>query len=69
MNTPRETPHLWDHQAGVRRYRRLLQTPLTEIERRFVEQRLAEEQSACRETMEIDHKPSDLFALMRPAII
>ena len=54
MNMPLEDRHLWDHEAGVRRYRRLLDTPLTEIERRFVEQRLAEEQLACRETVEID---------------
>jgi hypothetical protein len=35
---------LWDHGASVRRYRRLLETHLTDIERRFVERRLAEEQ-------------------------
>lgn len=37
---------LWDHGASVRRYRRLLETHLTDIERRFVERRLAEEQEA-----------------------
>lgn len=33
----------WSSEANVRRYRRLLATHLTEYERRFVEQRLAEE--------------------------
>lgn len=33
----------WSSEANVRRYRRLLATHLTERERRFVEQRLAEE--------------------------
>jgi hypothetical protein len=33
----------WSREANVRRYRKLLRTRLTEHERRFVEQRLAEE--------------------------
>ena len=33
----------WEREANVRRYRKLLATPLTEIERKFVERRLAEE--------------------------
>ena len=40
----------WDHvrarRNNVRRYRRLLQTELTELERRFIERRLDEEKSA-----------------------
>ncbi len=40
----------WDHlhvrQNNVRRYRRLLQTELTELERRYIERRLNEEKSA-----------------------
>jgi hypothetical protein len=40
----------WDHLRGrrnnVSRYRRLLQTELTELERRFIERRLNEEKSA-----------------------
>ncbi|WP_407176100.1 hypothetical protein [Bradyrhizobium sp. STM 3562] len=33
----------WSREANVRRYRKLLRTRLTDHERRFVEQRLAEE--------------------------
>jgi hypothetical protein len=40
----------WDHvrarRNNVSRYRRLLQTELTELERRFIERRLDEEKSA-----------------------
>jgi hypothetical protein len=40
----------WDHfrarRNNVRRYRRLLQTELTELERRYIERRLNEEKSA-----------------------
>ena len=40
----------WDHlrarRNNVRRYRRLLQTELTELERRYIEGRLNEEKSA-----------------------
>ena len=36
------------HQANIGRYRRLLSTPLTDHERRFVERRLAEEEDALR---------------------
>ncbi len=54
MNPPLRTRYVWDHEASIRRYRRLLETRLTEIERRFVERRLAEEQLACREAVEID---------------
>ena len=33
------------HRNNIQRYRNLLQTNLTELERQFVEKRLAEEQS------------------------
>jgi len=36
----------WDSEASVRRYRRLLETQLTDHERRFVERRLGEELAA-----------------------
>jgi hypothetical protein len=40
----------WDHlrarRDNVHRYRRLLQTELTELERRYIERRLNEENSA-----------------------
>jgi hypothetical protein len=38
--------HLRARQNNVRRYRRLLQTELTELERRYIERRLNEEKSA-----------------------
>jgi hypothetical protein len=34
------------HRNNIRRYRRLLTTELTELERRFIERRLSEERSA-----------------------
>ena len=36
------------HQDNVRRYRRILDTPLTDFERQFVEHRLYEEEDAIR---------------------
>jgi len=33
----------WTREANVRRYRKLLNTRLTDIERNFIERRLAEE--------------------------
>jgi hypothetical protein len=33
------------HSKNLRRYRQLLETKLTELERRFIEKRIAEEQS------------------------
>jgi hypothetical protein len=38
--------HLHVHRNNIRRYRRLLQTELTELERRYIERRLTEEKSA-----------------------
>jgi hypothetical protein len=37
---------LWTHRNNIHRYRQLLQTKLTELERDFIERRLTEEQSA-----------------------
>ena len=34
------------HQSNIRRYRRLLETKLTDVERRFIERRLEEERIA-----------------------
>lgn len=34
------------HRNNIARYRRLLQTKLTDLERQFIERRLSEEQSA-----------------------
>ena len=36
------------HRNNISRYRRLLKTTLTELEREFIERRLQEEQSALR---------------------
>lgn len=34
------------HRSNIQRYRQLLQTKLTDVEREFIEKRLSEEQSA-----------------------
>jgi hypothetical protein len=39
----------WAHEANIQRYQRLLETSLTDNERRFVERRIAEEQEALRQ--------------------
>ncbi len=39
------------HRNNVRRYRNLLQTSLTDLERQFIERRLAEEQSRLEQIM------------------
>ncbi len=38
----------WVHRANIERYRRIMATPLTAIERQFVEQRIREEEAALR---------------------
>ena len=44
MPAPRTANHLrWTREANVRRYRKLLNTQLTDVERTFIERRLAEE--------------------------
>jgi len=42
---PSRGPHIsrWSREANVRRYRRLLKTQLTDLERNFIERRLADE--------------------------
>ena len=52
----------WSHQANVERYRRLLRTPLTDIEKQYVRRRLAEERQACRDRLppEIDQEINGL---------
>ena len=39
----------WAHEANIQRYQRLLETFLTDNERRFVERRIAEEREALRQ--------------------
>ncbi len=48
MQASRPRNHLrWTREANARRYRKLLSTKLTELERSFVERRLAEELDGC----------------------
>jgi hypothetical protein len=48
MQVSRPRNHLrWTREANVRRYRKLLNTQLTDLERSFVERRLAEELRDC----------------------
>jgi hypothetical protein len=60
----------WDHLRArwnnVRRYRRLLQTELTELERRYIEKRLNEEKSAMESLAisahtQVEKTPSEHF--------
>jgi hypothetical protein len=39
------------HRNSIDRYRKLLKTSLTDLERQFIERRLAEEQSKLKEVM------------------
>jgi len=59
MEASRQRNHpRWTREANVRRYRKLLSTQLTELERSFVERRLAEELqdfSVNNKTMEGNH--------------
>ncbi|WP_338832247.1 hypothetical protein [Bradyrhizobium sp. 27S5] len=51
-STDEQFARLRVHQSNIRRYRRLLQTHLTEVERRFIEKRLAEESIALQRSLE-----------------
>ena len=46
MTSKFENAFRWAHEANIQRYRKILRTPLTEIERQFVQNRLIEEQRA-----------------------
>jgi hypothetical protein len=46
MMIDENTTRLRTHRKNMSRYRRLLKTPLTDLEREFLERRLVEEQSA-----------------------
>ena len=45
MINDQQLARLRAHRSNIQRYRNLLQTSLTELERQFVERRLTEEQS------------------------
>lgn len=52
------------YRENIRRYYRLLQTPLTELERHFVQRRLAEERAALRNLLmktnaRLDRRPPE----------
>ena len=53
------------HRSNIQRYRNLLQTSLTELERKFVEQRLTEEQSNLESLT--NSLPNDFRGQRRPA--
>ena len=54
------------HQRGIERYRRLLATRLSDLERAYIERRLSEEQASVRALLR-ETFPDRLFAL-RPRI-
>jgi hypothetical protein len=41
----------WVHRQNIERYLRMMETPLTSLERSFLEQRIAEEEAALRLTI------------------
>ena len=41
----------WVHRQNIERYLRMMETPLTSVERSFLEQRIAEEEAALRLTI------------------
>jgi len=47
MKLEQEQNFKWSNEANIERYGKLLKGRLTDIERRFVERRLAEEQDVC----------------------
>jgi hypothetical protein len=56
----------WTREANVRRYRRLLTTQLTDLERNFVERRLAEELRAIERDTNSDVRRFRRLAFARP---
>lgn len=54
------------HRANIGRYRRLLQTELTDLERNFIHRRLAEEHRALEE-LRSEHGPGRSAASPPPA--
>jgi hypothetical protein len=41
----------WVHRQNIERYLRMMETPLTSVERSFLERRIAEEETALRLTI------------------
>lgn len=57
MTADFDTANQTAHQANIAGYRRLLRTPLTDHERQFIEQRLAEEEQTLRRAAADPHLP------------
>jgi hypothetical protein len=47
----------WVHRQNIERYLRMMETPLTAVERSFIEQRIAEEEAALRLTIRAEAPP------------
>jgi hypothetical protein len=57
------------HQGNIRRYRRLLQTKLTDLERRFIETRLQEEHAALERLSQSGDPRAPVPEVMRKAAL
>jgi len=54
----------WVHRQNIERYLRMMETPLTSLERSFLEQRIAEEEAALRLTIRTE-APTKMAADVR----
>ena len=57
--TDEKLARLRAHDSNINRYRRLLKTNLSDIERRFLERRLSEERSAVESLVSSRSHPTD----------
>jgi hypothetical protein len=57
--TDEKLARLRAHDSNISRYRRLLKTNLSDIERRFLERRLSEERSAVESLVSSRSHPTD----------
>ena len=63
----RDLAHIRTHRNNIHRYRRLLGTKLSDVERQFIERRLSEEQSALQ-ALAAENFPVE-FSLPRKAAV
>jgi hypothetical protein len=54
----------WVHRQNIERYLRMMETPLTSVERSFLEKRIAEEETALRLTIRTE-APTKMAADVR----
>ena len=54
----------WVHRQNIERYLRMMETPLTSVERSFLEKRIAEEETALRLTIRTE-APTKIAADVR----